>query len=56
VPFRTAVALSEAFPDARLRVIEGAGHHLPLRAPEEVAAAITGFLESLDGARTGEQT
>lgn len=56
VPFRTALALSQSLPDARLRVIEGAGHHLPLRAPEEVAAAITGFLESLDQARASEQT
>jgi pimeloyl-ACP methyl ester carboxylesterase len=55
VPFRTALALSHTLPDASLRVIEGAGHHLPLRAPGEVAAAITGFLESLDGARAGEQ-
>ena len=56
VPFRTAVALSETLPDARLREIKGAGHHLPLRAPDEVAAAITGFLESLDEATAGEQT
>ena len=56
VPFRTAVALSQSLPDAKLRVIEGAGHHLPMRAPEEVAAAISGFLESLDEVRAGEQT
>jgi pimeloyl-ACP methyl ester carboxylesterase len=56
VPFRTAVALSQSLPDARLRPIEGVGHHLPLCAPAEVAAAITGFLESLDAtARAGEQ-
>ncbi|HEX9065183.1 MAG TPA: alpha/beta hydrolase [Streptosporangiaceae bacterium] len=48
VPFRTAQALARLIPDARLHVIEGAGHHLPLRAPEEVAAQITGFLTDLD--------
>jgi pimeloyl-ACP methyl ester carboxylesterase len=51
VPFRTATALAGLLPDARLRRIEGAGHHLPLRAPAEVASEIAGFLESLD-ART----
>jgi len=56
VPFRTAVALSQSLPDAKLRVIEGAGHHLPMRAPQEVAAAITGFLEALDEVTAGEQT
>jgi pimeloyl-ACP methyl ester carboxylesterase len=47
VPMRTAVALSQALPDARLRRIDRAGHHLPLRAPEEVAGEIVAFLESL---------
>ncbi len=48
VPFKTAAALSNVLPDARLHVIEGAGHHLPLRAPDEVARQIVAFLESLD--------
>lgn len=48
VPFRTAVTLSQALPDARLHLIEGVGHHLPLRAPEKVAQEIVAFLESLD--------
>jgi pimeloyl-ACP methyl ester carboxylesterase len=57
VPFSTALALSQALPDARLHSAEGAGHHLPLRAPAEVASAIAGFLESLDApTRAGEQT
>ena len=47
VPLRTAVALSNVLPDARLHKIDGAGHHLPLRAPEEVAHEIVVFLESL---------
>ena len=57
VPFRSALALSQSLPDARLRAIEGAGHHLPLRAPDEVASAIAGFLEWLDTpTRAAEQT
>ena len=48
VPFRTAVLLSQLLPDARLRPVERAGHHLPMRAPAEVAGAIAGFLESLE--------
>jgi len=31
-------------PDARLQLVEGAGHHLPRRAPEAVADAIVAFL------------
>lgn len=53
VPFRTAQALAGLIPGARLRVIDGAGHHLPLRAPEEVAAQITAFLDDAD-VRCGE--
>lgn len=48
VPFRTAEALAGLLPDARLHPMQGAGHHLPLRAPEEVAAQITAFLNDLD--------
>lgn len=48
VPFRTAQALSTLIPDARLHVVEGAGHHLPLRKPEEVAAQIAAFLDEVD--------
>ena len=52
VPFRTTVALSKSLPDARLHLVEGAGHHLPMRAPDRVAAEIVAFLDSLD-ARSG---
>jgi pimeloyl-ACP methyl ester carboxylesterase/uncharacterized membrane protein YbhN (UPF0104 family) len=44
VPFETARRLVRALPDARLQVVEGAGHHLPRRAPEAVADAIVAFL------------
>lgn len=57
VPFRTAVALARLLPDARLRPIEGAGHHLPLRAPAEVAREMARFFASLDArTRAGEET
>src|SRR6202042_1301450 len=46
VPFETARRLAGALPDARLRLAEGAGHHLPRRAPEAVADAIVAFLSA----------
>ena len=48
VPFKTAEALIRALPDARLHLINGAGHHLPLRVPEEVARQIAMFLETAE--------
>ena len=44
VPFETARRLVRALPDARLQLVEGAGHHLPRRAPQAVADAIVAFL------------
>ncbi len=44
VPFETARWLTRALPDARLQLVEGAGHHLPRRAPAVVAEAIAAFL------------
>jgi pimeloyl-ACP methyl ester carboxylesterase len=44
VPFETARRLTRALPDARLQLVEGAGHHLPQRAPAVVAEAIVAFL------------
>ena len=44
VPFETARRLVRVLPDARLQLVEGAGHHLPRRAPEAVADAIVAFL------------
>ena len=46
VPFDTARRLARALPDARLQLVQGAGHHLPRRAPETVADAITAFLSA----------
>jgi uncharacterized protein (TIRG00374 family) len=44
VPFETARRLTRALSDARLQLVEGAGHHLPRRAPAAVADAIVAFL------------
>jgi pimeloyl-ACP methyl ester carboxylesterase/uncharacterized membrane protein YbhN (UPF0104 family) len=46
VPLDTARRLALALPDARLRLVEGAGHHLPRRAPDAVADAIVAFLKA----------
>jgi pimeloyl-ACP methyl ester carboxylesterase len=46
VPFETARRLARALPDARLQLVEGAGHHLPRRAPQAVADAIVAFLSA----------
>jgi 3-oxoadipate enol-lactonase len=45
VPVATARRLARALPDARLRLVQGAGHHLPRRAPDAVADAIVAFLK-----------
>jgi pimeloyl-ACP methyl ester carboxylesterase len=44
VPLETGRRLVRALPDARLQLVQGAGHHLPRRAPEAVADAIVTFL------------
>ena len=44
VPFETARRLVRALPDARLQLVEGAGHHLPRRAPKAAADAIVALL------------
>jgi len=44
VPVDTARQLARVLPDARLQLVEGAGHHLPRRAPDVVADAIVAFL------------
>jgi pimeloyl-ACP methyl ester carboxylesterase len=40
VPFKASRNLAAAIPGAHLRVVERAGHLLPLEAPEQVAAAV----------------
>ncbi len=44
VPVDTARGLARALPDARLQLVEGAGHHLPRRVPDVVAEAIVAFV------------
>ena len=52
VPLRTAQALAALLPDARLRLISGAGHHLPLRAPDKVASEMVAFLAEVGSPAT----
>jgi uncharacterized protein (TIRG00374 family) len=51
VPIMTAQRLVSELPDARLRLISDAGHHLPRRAPGAVVKAITEFLAAYDDTR-----
>jgi pimeloyl-ACP methyl ester carboxylesterase len=48
VPVGTARRLVQTLPDARLQLIQGAGHHLPRRAPDVVADAIVTFLATVE--------
>jgi pimeloyl-ACP methyl ester carboxylesterase/uncharacterized membrane protein YbhN (UPF0104 family) len=48
VPVETARCLAQSLPDARLQLINGAGHHLPRRASGAVADAIGAFLAAMD--------
>ena len=51
VPVETACRLAWLLPDARLQLINGAGHHLPRRASVAVADAIGAFLTAMDAGR-----
>ncbi len=44
----TAQRLVSELPNARLRLVAHAGHHLPRRAPGAVVEAIAGFLAAID--------
>jgi pimeloyl-ACP methyl ester carboxylesterase len=48
VPIGTARRLVQTLPDARLQLVQGAGHHLPRRAPDVVADAIVTFLATAE--------
>jgi pimeloyl-ACP methyl ester carboxylesterase len=48
VPIGTARRLVQTLPDARLQLVQGAGHHLPRRAPNVVADAIVTFLATVE--------
>jgi pimeloyl-ACP methyl ester carboxylesterase/uncharacterized membrane protein YbhN (UPF0104 family) len=48
VPVETARCLTQLLPDARLQLIDGAGHHLPRRAAGAVADAMVTFLAAID--------
>jgi pimeloyl-ACP methyl ester carboxylesterase len=51
VPIMTAQRLVRELPDARLRLVAHANHHLPRRAPDAVVEAITGFLATIGDSR-----
>ena len=55
VPIMTAERLVSELPNARLRLISDAGHHLPRRAPGAVVEAIAGFVAALDEPATADQ-
>jgi pimeloyl-ACP methyl ester carboxylesterase len=48
VPVRSTQRLAAALPDARIEMLDGPGHHLPRRAAPQIAAAIAGFLGTLE--------
>jgi pimeloyl-ACP methyl ester carboxylesterase len=48
VPIGTARRLVQTLPDARLQLVQGAGQHLPRRAPDVVADAIVTFLATVE--------
>ena len=48
VPVRSTRRLAAALPGARIQMLDGPGHHLPRRAAPQIAAAIAGFLGTLD--------
>jgi len=48
VPIMTAQRLAEELPNARLRLVAHASHHLPMRAPGAVVEAIAEFLAAID--------
>jgi pimeloyl-ACP methyl ester carboxylesterase len=54
VPIMTAERLAEELPDARLRLIAHAHHHLPRSAPGAVAEAIAGFLATIDAGQPAD--
>lgn len=48
IPVQTAHELARLLPDARLRLIDDVGHHLPRRGAALIAEAIIKFLTELD--------
>ena len=48
MPVDTGRQLAKALPDARLQLLQGAGHHLARRAPGAVADAMVAFLAAVE--------
>ena len=55
VPIMTAQRLASELPNARLRLVTHASHHLPRRAPAAVAEAIAGFLAAIDDSQPADK-
>ena len=55
VPIMTAERLADELPNARLRLVAHASHHLPRRAPDAVVEAIAGFLAALDESQAADK-
>jgi poly(3-hydroxyalkanoate) depolymerase len=50
VPLANARILNRLIPDARLHIVRGGGHLFVLEQPADIAAAVTDFLTTSDGA------
>ena len=55
VPIMTAQRLASELPNARLRLVAHASHHLPRRAPGAVVEATAAFLASIDDSQPVDQ-
>jgi pimeloyl-ACP methyl ester carboxylesterase len=49
IPVETTYRLAAALPDARVELVYGVGHHLPVRGAAKTAGRIAHFLAALDG-------
>ena len=52
VPIGTARELERLLPDSRLQLVEGLGHHLPMRGADLIAQTIVAFLAAIDAGTT----
>ena len=48
-PVKLSQKLNELIKNSTLKIIENAGHMLPLEKPRELAKEIVDFVESLEG-------
>ena len=55
VPISTARELHRLLPNSRLQLVDGLGHHLPMRAADLVAETVVTFLTALDSGGASAQ-